>query len=227
MTATNVNVECANGTAITAKWKGDLKLNTEGDAGQLKTITVRNAIYTPGATGTLISLGQLSENGIDFHTKGNTMTLERVGKLYARGIRTNRRLWILKQLNYVPKAFSANEVVLKASIRTKQELLHARLGHPGNSLSSKYETMVAGLDVKLRHCFCESCVQSKITKKPSKKPMTEVSTKLGRLHIDLCGPFPALSLQGMKIMLTARGTRLSTCTWCPLRTCSSLWSLQS
>jgi transposase InsO family protein len=202
MTTTNVQVECANGTIITAKWKGDLKLATEDDQGQSKTIIVRDAIYTPDASGTLLSLGQLSENGIDLHTKGNSMTLERGGKLYARGIRTKGRIWVLKQLNYMPRAMSAREVVLKASIRTRQELLHARLGHPGNGMSSKYKLMLDGLDGKVKHCFCESCVQSKITRKPSKKPMTEVSKKLGRLHMDLCGPFPALSLQGMKIMLT-------------------------
>lgn len=34
-------------------------------------------------------------------------------------------------------------------------------------------------------CFCKLCISSKITQNLSKKPMSEVTTKLGRVHIDL------------------------------------------
>jgi hypothetical protein len=102
----------------------------------------------------------------------------------------------------MPRAFSATEIVMMVAKRTSHQLLHARLGHPGKTASGRFKVLVDGIAEALQACFCESCVQSKITRTPSKKVMTPVKNKLGRLHIDLCGPFPALSLEKNKIMLT-------------------------
>ena len=49
--------------------------------------------------------------------------------------------------------------------------------------------------------FCSSCTEAKMTRKVSREPMSIVTEKLGRVHMDLWGPVE-LSLRGMKYMLT-------------------------
>jgi hypothetical protein len=49
--------------------------------------------------------------------------------------------------------------------------------------------------------FCSSCTEAKMTRKVSREPMSIMTEKLGRVHMDLWGPVE-LSLQGMKYMLT-------------------------
>ena len=195
-------IQCANGESMQAQGKGDIMIQwEERQDRQPKSIRIRNVLYVPDAAENLISLGQLSENGIEFSTSGKTMTLHRGGRTFAQGFRHNR-VFHLKQHNYFPKAYSAREVVYAALQRTKGQRLHARLGHPGKSKSEKYAKMVDDLDSELSPCFCESCTLAKITRKIEKKPLTPVNARLECVHMDLCGPFPFMSLQWKWFMLT-------------------------
>lgn len=49
---------------------------------------------------------------------------------------------------------------------------------------------------------CEACIYAKQAKHISCKPIKDAKRKLGRVHIDLWGPAPDISLQGNKYMLT-------------------------
>jgi hypothetical protein len=49
--------------------------------------------------------------------------------------------------------------------------------------------------------FCSSCTEAKLTRNVSREPMSTVTEKLERVHMDLWGPVEP-SLQGMKYMLT-------------------------
>ena len=44
-------------------------------------------------------------------------------------------------------------------------------------------------------CFSETCIKVKITRNPSKKSFSAVKEKLERVHIDLWGLAPDISLQ--------------------------------
>lgn len=44
--------------------------------------------------------------------------------------------------------------------------------------------------------FCKSCINAKITRNSSIKFMSEVTTKLGRMHIDLWEPSFDIFLEG-------------------------------
>ncbi|KAI0991541.1 hypothetical protein K3495_g16646, partial [Podosphaera aphanis] len=99
------------------------------------------------------------------------------------------------------KAFSTAVITEKLMKKSDQEIIHARLGHPGKSRSERYHLMVD--DIKpLKHCFCEVCAISKITRKIERRPLPKATAKLEVLHIDLCGPFPEKSLLGNYYMLT-------------------------
>lgn len=49
---------------------------------------------------------------------------------------------------------------------------------------------------------CEACIYAKQFKNSSRQPIRYAKQKLGRVHMDLWGPAPNISLQGNKYMLT-------------------------
>lgn len=115
---------------------------------------------------------------------------------------TSAKIWKI-QRTCSDFALLNTDVTVLSRNRSKQELLHARLGHMGNDQSNKINDMVDGLDrIKIRPCVCKTCMKAKITRTVNRKPMTKVHAPGDRLHIDLFGPLPCKSLQGNRIMIT-------------------------
>ncbi len=101
------------------------------------------------------------------------------------------------------RALSAREVVKKTLKKGKNNILHARLGYMGETYSKRIVSMVDDIDGDpTKICFCESCISAKITRNLSTKPMSEVTTKLGRVNMDLWGPSPDISLEENRYMWT-------------------------
>ena len=66
----------------------------------------------------------------------------------------------------------------------------------GETHSKKMISMVANIDSDLtKICFCESYISAKITQNSSSRPMSEVTTKMGKVHIDLWGRSPDIFLE--------------------------------
>ena len=60
----------------------------------------------------------------------------------------HHRVWWLNQPRTPVRVYSAAEVLSHAASRSKDHLLHARLGHPGKSRSARYKALVRGLGKK-------------------------------------------------------------------------------
>ena len=54
---------------------------------------------------------------------------------------------------------------------------------------------IDGDPTKICFCDCESCTSTKITQNPSNKPMSEITTKLGRVYMDFWGLSPDIFLE--------------------------------
>lgn len=77
-------------------------------------------------------------------------------------------------------------MVKKTLKKGKNDIFHTCLEHMGETHIKKIILMVNDIIGDLSKIyFCESYINSKIMRNPSKKPMSEVTTKLGRVHIDL------------------------------------------
>jgi hypothetical protein len=195
-------VVCANGEEMTAAGRGDIRLHWQDTDDSIHTIKITNVLWIPKADGNLLSLGQLNDNGIEISvTQDGAMHLHKGGRTYMRGFKV-QRVWWLKQLNYTPRVFSAKEVVRRAFDRTRNERLHARLGHPGKTHSEQFKAVVDGLKDNLRECFCEACVYAKATRSPGRESLTVETKLLGCVHMDLCGPFAFPSIERKRYMLT-------------------------
>ena len=77
-------------------------------------------------------------------------------------------------------------MIKKALKKDKNDIPYTCLGYMGKIYSKKVISMVDDIDNDPNKiCFYESCISLKITQNLSKKPMSEVTTKLGRVYIDL------------------------------------------
>lgn len=91
-----------------------------------------------------------------------------------------------KQFNWPVKALSAREVVKKTLKKGKNEIFHAGLRHMGETHSKKIISMVDDIHGDPNKIFfCELYIGSKVMSNLSKKPMSKIKTKFGRVHINL------------------------------------------
>ena len=102
----------------------------------------------------------------------------------------------MNSITWPVRALSAREVIFKALKKDKNDILYARLGHISESHSKRIRSMVDDIDDDpSKICFCEACMGAKMTRNPSKKPISAATENLERVQMDLLGPSPNISLQ--------------------------------
>ncbi len=70
LTESSTRIECANGNYLTAKGVGKIKLSCLKEDGSASSNTINDVLYIPEAKANLLSLGQLSEQGVNMRTIG-------------------------------------------------------------------------------------------------------------------------------------------------------------
>lgn len=76
--------------------------------GAASSTTINHILYVPEAKANLLSLGQLSERGVDMKTTGARMNLHRGRKTLMTGSRIGR-VWLMNSVNWQMRALSARE----------------------------------------------------------------------------------------------------------------------
>jgi hypothetical protein len=217
LSPSRLRVEIADGSEVQSKGKGDVRIACVSQEGRTRSTIVRGVHYIPDAVSSLLSVGELEDRGarVIVDSPGKTITVMKDGKEVLFGYR-HKKVWRLSQTKEhrahatqergVDRGIPAGEASAssqKASIpEVPVRLLHARLGHPGKHMEGKLNNLMEDLG-NHSFCppFCPSCTEAKMTRKVSREPMSIVTEKLGKVHMDLWGPVE-LSLQGMKYMLT-------------------------
>lgn len=135
----------------------------------------------------------ISAKMILFKKEKTVMTRSRIG-----------HVWLMNNINWPVRALSTREVVKKVLKNGKNDILHIELGHIGKTYSKRVISMVDDIDTDLSKIyFYESCISLKIMQNPSKKSISEVITRLGKIHIDLWKPSLDISLKENYYMWTA------------------------
>lgn len=110
-------------------------------------------------------------------------------------------IWLINSVNWPIRALSACEVVKKSLRKEKNDILHLCLMYMGKTHSKKMISMVANIDSdQTKICFCKSCISAKITQNSSSRLMSEITTKMGRVHMDLWGLSPNIFLERNRYM---------------------------
>lgn len=154
---------------------------------------LRGVLYVPNASISLISLGVLVEKGVTWNCDSSALSLwSKDNVLLFRGILSNR-VWMIP----CPKEYARSSM-------TRADLLHNRLGHPGEQITKRIGKAVTGIrpSENIQHKFCVSCTEAKMIRKVNREPMRKVTRVLERVHVDLCGPFRTKSWHGNNYMLT-------------------------
>ena len=74
---------------------GKTRLPCLKEDGSASSTTINDVLYVPEAKANLLSLGQLSERGVDMKTTGARMYLHRGGKTVMMGSRIGR-VWLIE-----------------------------------------------------------------------------------------------------------------------------------
>lgn len=84
------------------------------------------------------------------------------------------------------KALSAQKVVKKALKKGKNDILYVCLGHIGKTHGKKIILIVDNIDSNsTKICFHKLYISAKIMQNLSSKPISEITTKMGKMYIDL------------------------------------------
>ncbi|RKF81432.1 hypothetical protein GcM1_182003 [Golovinomyces cichoracearum] len=108
MSATD-QIEVGNKEVMTASAKGDVRIPYDGVSGQPSSIYLRDVLYIPCASESIISVGVLDKIGVDFLISNRIMTISIKGKAIANAVLKNG-VYYLQQKNSIPQAFSAKEI---------------------------------------------------------------------------------------------------------------------
>lgn len=106
------------------------------------------------------------------------------------------RVLLMNRITWPVRELWAREGVAKALKKDKNNILDAQLGYIGKSHSKQISHMVDDIDGNPTNIyFCEIGIKAKITKNSSKKPISAMTEKLKRVHIDLWQPALDIFLQ--------------------------------
>ncbi len=115
LTESSTRIECVNGNYLTAKDVRRIKLSCLKENGSASSTTINDVLYVLEAKANLLSLGQLSEQGMDMKTTG--------GKTVTTGSKIGR-VWLMNSITWPVKELSARGVVVKALKKNKNDMLH-------------------------------------------------------------------------------------------------------
>jgi transposase InsO family protein len=188
----------ADGRTVESEGGGEVlvKIATEKGHSDLK---LRNVLYAPSISYTLISLSSLDSSGIStIIEKGNLRLIDRNSEGSVLGeIKARNGIW---QLN-------VNEKPVIAAVARTTDDLHRILGHisPTAATNLVKRGKVEGIELTeaQNHEFCEVCVRAKIKRLPFPKERSNPATRMGEvIHSDVWGPSQTSSIGGRRYWCT-------------------------
>jgi len=102
---------------------------------------------------------------------------------------------------------------------------HKRLGHPNDQVLKHLSTIKAILFNKTSQSMCESCQLGKTCRLPFSSSDFRSSRPLERIHCDVWGPVPIVSVQGFRFYVVFIDNYLRFCWFYPLKLKSDVFSV--
>lgn len=205
-----VQILAADKQIIKSKSMGDFEFSL-GDT----KISIRDILYVPELSRTLISVAQLTDHGygIYFDKSGVEIISSKSGEVAAKGKRKENLFYLSEFGNTTPKSqsnfwsfFEAHANASYSITSSSQEdsfVWHARLGHLSYSTMQKLNQFVRGVpSLSSTNAVCEACQQGKQHRDAFPKEADFRAKKvLELIHTDLCGPITPNSLGGSRFFM--------------------------
>ena len=178
-------ITIGNGKPMKATKVGSLRLETVQKDGKMRSFTMTNVKYVPDLYCKLFSVTTALDKGFQLGNKGRIIYLQKgdFGIAFDKVFETKTGFILGVDL-----AVRTNELAqagLEAGREINVNLLHEKLGHPGEEATRKTGKM---LDLKVTGTFkkCENCAISKARRMNLNKDKVERSKEIGfRLFIDI------------------------------------------
>lgn len=202
------DITIANQTKLPVLGTGNIKLTTIVN-GQKHYVEVRNALYVPGVTTNLLSIGQIIKKGnkVNFNDK-NCTVINCSGVVIAIAQFTDN---VYKLITCLSQGIEVSQVMKSAdavvNLAISKEVWHRRLAHLNyqDLTAMKNHCSVEGLQtMKADVCankICVTCCEGKQTRLPFRHVGQRAKSHLEVVHTDLCGPMEKVSLGGSRYFL--------------------------
>ncbi|RKF60386.1 hypothetical protein OnM2_051074, partial [Erysiphe neolycopersici] len=142
-----VSIKCADNNFLVSEGIGNVKIEWEADERTARRVTIRDVLHIPHAGDNLLSISILRSKGFDFYTINDKLHLYKNdrSRTLLTGVLTSAKIWKVQRTltNFL---FSSKQITKLSLNRSKQELLHARLGHMGSEQTKRINRMVDGLN---------------------------------------------------------------------------------
>lgn len=162
-------------------------------------VMLKNAIHAPDIPSNLISMGRLTDAGMEFRGKGDRCTVVDGGRVIACGTKIARLYYLDVE---IPGATSA--YVTKKGLSWQD--WHNMMGHLNIGQLRDLAKNSTGMDVddsSATDFSCEACIQAKHSRRPFPQ---EASTEIGEIgeltHFDIWGPARTESLRRNKYYIS-------------------------
>ena len=178
----------ANGSSmLVATQSGMLSVPVMCDDGSVHDLKLENVLLVPGIGRNLVSVDALVAKGAELNFSSNGAQLTVPG---------SARISLARKSGLFELPLLTNHTAAAVRVKPDYQLMHRRLGHPGESIVSR----MSGL-ANTTGAPCESCQMNKAIHRSfsKRRPEDKRATKpYQRIHTDLWGPSNATSLGGAK-----------------------------
>ena len=217
----HAGITIADGTILSAKGRGTLQHEWIIDDGSSNIVTMKDVLHVPGLTCGLFSLNQATRNGLKITFQGEGCYIYKDANIIGSAPKVNN-IYILSIAQSSTKVTMLIQENLRALASTLSfnpeavELWHRRMGHLNEADLKRLVSISDGISLTQQprtNAICEACQKAKSTRKVSRRIQREIHEKLGKIHMDLGGPFNVPSYSGAKyyMLLTDQATLR---TWC-------------
>ncbi|XP_074302004.1 uncharacterized protein LOC141633426 [Silene latifolia] len=190
-----IHIGLPDGTVKIVHKAGKLRLTAQ--------LLLHNVLIVPDFKVNLLFVGKLletanlvvhfTENACyfqDLSSKVNCVVAKKIGGLYRLHM-SPEFFWQHKNWHTADVASSFSYTANKTSV----ELFHARLGHTSKD---KLSHVTAFHNTSKKDFFCDTCAMAKHHMLPFSRSLSHASHCFNLVHMDLWGPYRALSLNGAK-----------------------------
>jgi hypothetical protein len=185
-------IETSDGTTVYGIGKGPIQITVVADKETVPT-TLIDVVYAPKMSSNLLSTTTILDHGFEISMKLDHINILKDSHLIANTVHEGN-LYRLKTRSYANKAVAVS--------RPKEEditLWHRRLGHMGEDDVRKLSTMAEGINISTESKLdvCQSCLEGKQHRQPSRKPIKGSTELLALIHCDTSGIINPTAIKGV------------------------------
>ena len=214
-------ITIADGNTVWAMGRGTVEMEWLLPDGSSKSVSLTDVLHVPGLTCGLFSISQATRKGLGVTFLGDDCKILRGEDVIGSAPKVHNT-YILSVTHSTAKVASLidqNMRALATSLMFNEEaveLWHRRMGHLNEADLKRLVNMSKGIMLTQKprvRPICEACSRAKSSRKVPRQIQREVLEKLGKIHMDLGGPFNVPSINGAKyyMLLTDQATLR---TWC-------------